>query len=319
MLSAAKIITRAARLVGAVSPFDGAPNSYVTTVLFDTLCDVLGQWSYDKTKNYLWYYKTVDTSAMTFGQNKTWVSMGTADPTVTSSTLYAVTATQDANGTYYQVITSDGENTYTEYTTKGVGTKYTLTATPNVTGTYYKTTTGYKQTPAGTVGDIIDNPIAIYQVTTHIGPATTNIAMKETMVEYEQHPMKWIPGVPTVWAWDEQRPVSNLYLYPVPLTSGMTLTIEGIAALPVPANAQSTIDLPDYYEMPLVYEIAALATSVWPDASRQLDSQVAYGVKHWCSQLSGIISRMRRPKVRTQYPTTGQHHAGIANRWLRLQ
>ena len=106
----------------------------------------------------------------------------------------------------------------------------------------------------GDGGDFSTNPVDIRQVTLELGTTVWRVPLK-TLQEYELMTVKTTPGVPQMCAWDRQEPLSRIYFWPIPIV-GYTVRLVGIDAIPRLSTPHDTLDLPDWYDETVEYNLA---------------------------------------------------------------
>jgi len=106
----------------------------------------------------------------------------------------------------------------------------------------------------GDGGDFSVNPVDIRQVTVEMGTTVWRVPIK-TLQEYERMVVKTTQGVPQMCGWDRQDPQSLLYFWPVPI-AGYTVRLVGIDAIPRLATPHDDLDLPDWYDEAVEYNLA---------------------------------------------------------------
>lgn len=156
--------------------------------------------------------------------------------------------------------------------------------------------------------DIVADLIYIESVMTIQGQVVFR-ASPIALSEYMERSIKTLTSIPKLYAWDYQKPNSNLWLYPQAL-SNLTVRVVGMPKISL-TGSQSTIDLDDTYSEAMVYN---LAVRLYPHLKR--DAGIDQTIVEIASKSeTGIKDRCRRMRMRRTHVPFGSTPADTSY-WL---
>lgn len=151
--------------------------------------------------------------------------------------------------------------------------------------------------------DILDQPMDVEQLSFELASVVFPCT-RISLAQYQQLSLKQqIQSIPQFWAWDQQYPISRIYVWPQAqpaMTARITLTRQILE----PVN-QGQVDLPEYFRKALTYNTASMLYTFYPTGG--LDPEVVFHAKSSLEGIRQMIRRAHNPKAVSGY------RPGVAN------